>query len=283
MTAEAATSWLRNTPWRQSSVLTSDAARALGLANRERPQDTRVVVVSHDCDLANDDLRVEPDVEVIAGRSIDANGSLMWGKSPRTLHLGFRHNGAEITVELSNGEKQRVAKIELAAFAPDPAFSLDARGLSALRSWLASRYRRAAFPDRFVDRLRTHKLDAKIEAIMKAHGAAVSEVYFDVDDGRLLDRADGSAYQLGIVVACVAGTDPDASVQEAEVIEGKIDKAFRKQLFNENSLQWTDIRLMGCIAMSEDDLSLSRVRILTPWRLEHLSLKAQVDQPGPAT
>lgn len=256
---------------------------ALGLANRVNSQDTRVVVVSHDCDLANDDLKAEPDVEVIAGRAIAANGSFMWGKSPRTLHLGFQRAGTEVAIELLNSEKQRVAKIALAAFAPDPAFSLDARGLSVLRSWLASRYRRAAFPDQFVDRLRAHKLDAKIEAIMKTHGALVSEVYFDVDKGQLLDRADGNPYDLRIVVACVAGATPDVFAGEAEAIEGKIDEAFRKKLFDENSSQWTDISLVGCVAMNEDDLPLSRVRVLLPWRLEYLSLKAQDDQPGPAT
>ncbi len=283
MTAEVATPWRRNTSWRQASVLTPDAAQALGLVNRDRPSDTCVVVVSHDCDLANDDLQIEPDAEVIAGRFVVTDGSLMWGKSPRTLHLGFRRNGNEVAVELSNGEKRRVAKIVLAPYSPDPAFSLDAQGLRTLQSWLASRYRRAAFPDPFVDRLKTHKLDAKIEAIMKTHGAAVSEVYFDVDESQPIDRSDGSAYQLRIVVACVADADPEASAKEAEIIEGKIAEAFTKRLFNESLSQWTDIRLVGCVAMSEDDLPLSRVRILTPWRLEHLSLKARDDQLGPAT
>jgi hypothetical protein len=283
MTAQAATSWLRDTPWRQSSVLTPDAVKALGLVNRDSPQDTCVVVVSHDCDLANDDLKAEPDVEVIAGRAIAANGSFMWGKSPRTLHLGFQRAGTEIAVELLNSEKQRVAKLVLAAFAPDPAFSLDVRGLSVLRSWLASRYRRAAFPDRFVDRLRSHKLDAKIEAIMKTHGIAASEVYFDVDKGQLLDRADGSPFELTIIVALVSNADPNASTTVAEAIEGKLEDAFRKKLFDEKSSLWTDIRLVGCVAMGEDDLPLSRVRVLTPWRLEHLSLKAQDGQSGPAT
>jgi hypothetical protein len=283
MTARVAASWPRNTPWRQSSVLTTEATKALGLVNRASPQDTRVVVISHDCDLANDDLKIEPDVEVIAGRAIAANGSFTWGKSQRTLHLGFQRAGTEVAVELLNSEKQRVAKIALAAFAPDPAFSLDAQGLNVLRSWLASRYRRAAFPDQFVDRLRAHKLDAKIEAIMKTHGAFVSEVYFDIDKGQLLDRADGSPYDLRIVVACVAGAAPDVLAGEADVIEREIDEAFRKKLFNEKPSQWTDIRLVGCIAINEDDLPLSRVRVLLPWRLEHLSLKAQDGQPGPAT
>ncbi len=283
MTAQEAASWPSDTPWRQSSVLTPDAVKVLNLVYCDSPQDTCVVVVSHDCDLANDDLKAEPDVEVIVGRLIDANGSFMWGKSPRTLHLGFQRSGTEVAVELLSREKQRVAKIVLAAFAPDPAFSLNARGLSVLRSWLASRYRRAAFPDRFVDRLKTHKLDAKIEAIMKTHGVAVAEVYFDVDMGQLLDRADGSPYELRIIVACVSSADADVSAEIAKIIEAKLEEAFRKKLFDEKASRWADIQLVGCVAMSEDDLPLSRVRVLTPWRLEHLSLKAEDGQPGPAT
>jgi hypothetical protein len=42
-----------------------------------------------------------------------------------------------------------------------------------------------------------------------------------------------------------------------------------------------DIVLKGCIAISEDDLPVSRARALTHWRLEHMTLKADGNHPGP--
>ena len=42
-----------------------------------------------------------------------------------------------------------------------------------------------------------------------------------------------------------------------------------------------DIRLKTCFAMSEDDLPVSKARVLMQWRLEYLSLRAEADQAGP--
>jgi hypothetical protein len=44
-----------------------EAAHELGLMHSEAPDDTCVVVISHDCDLAND-IDIEPEVELIPGR-----------------------------------------------------------------------------------------------------------------------------------------------------------------------------------------------------------------------
>ena len=65
-----AATWTRDTPWRQGHVLTAEAIQALGLSHPETPDSTCVVVISHDCDLANDALQIEPDVEVIVGRHL---------------------------------------------------------------------------------------------------------------------------------------------------------------------------------------------------------------------
>ena len=41
------------------------------------------------------------------------------------------------------------------------------------------------------------------------------------------------------------------------------------------------IIIKRCIAISEDDLPVSRARVLMHWRLEHMTLRADGDQPGP--
>ena len=85
--------WSRETPWRQGHVLCAKARVALELRHADADA-TCVVVISHDCDLASDDLDAEPHVEVIIGRVVSApNGNFSWGKAPRTLHLPMQRNG----------------------------------------------------------------------------------------------------------------------------------------------------------------------------------------------
>ena len=79
--------WTRETPWRQGHVLPQEAVEALGFAHTNLPEATCVIVISHDCDIANDDLSAEPDVEVIIGcLPTTTNGNFSWEKTPRTLH-----------------------------------------------------------------------------------------------------------------------------------------------------------------------------------------------------
>ena len=40
------------------------------------------------------------------------------------------------------------------------------------------------------------------------------------------------------------------------------------------------VALKGCISISEDDLPVSKARLLTQWRLEYMTLKADDDQVG---
>jgi hypothetical protein len=93
--------WTRDTPWRQGDILTAEATLSLGLSHSESPDSTCVVVISHDCDLANDALQIEPDVEVIVGNRIQrGDGNYFWAKAPRTLHIDALHNGAATVIEI---------------------------------------------------------------------------------------------------------------------------------------------------------------------------------------
>ncbi len=58
--------WSRNTTWRQSSVLAQKDFQAVGLT--DIPDADLAIAISHDCDIANDNLDVEPAVEFIFAR-----------------------------------------------------------------------------------------------------------------------------------------------------------------------------------------------------------------------
>lgn len=276
-----ATIWTRDTPWRQGHVLTAEAIRALGLSHPETPDSTCVVVISHDCDLANDAFQIEPEVEVIVGRHLPkGNGNYFWAKAPRTLHIDALKNDTTAVIELVATAKRLISKQTLAAFAPDAAYSFPGNSLSALRSWLGVRYNRAAFPDLFANLLSELKVDKRLARVIEPVGNLLSAVYFDVDGGKEIDHSDGGPYELKIVLAYPPGDDPEQAAAEVEKLEAAIADLFEERLFDKTTNKWNGIALMQCMSISEDDLTVSRARLLTQWRLEYMTFKADEDQPA---
>jgi hypothetical protein len=275
------TIWTRDTPWRQGHVLTTEAIEALGLSHPETPDSTCVVVISHDCDLANHDLQVEPNVEIIIGRHLpEGNGNYFWAKTPRTLHVDVLRDDAPAIVELVATAKGTVPKEALAAYAPDTAFSFSGKSLSVLRSWLGVRYNRTAFPDPFVNRLSQFKVDKRLAKIIEPVGNLLSAVYFDVDDGKEIDHSDSSPYELKIVLTYPPGDDPEQVALDVEKLEIEIVDLFEKKHLDQATGKWNGIALKACMSISEDDLRVSRARLLTQWRLEYMTLKTDEEQPG---
>lgn len=274
--------WTRETtPWRQGCLLPLSAIQTLGLSHPENPEITCVVVTSHDCDLANDDLDVEPDVEVIIGcHPKQVNGNFFWAKAPRTLHLEVIQDGTPVTIELTATAKRLVLKEKLAAFIPNATYSMSGKSLDVLRSWLAIRYNRAAFPDAFVCRLSQSKIDKRLAKLIEPLGQHLSAVYFDVDGGRELDRSDDSAYELKIALVYPPGDDPEKVADEVEALERSIEKLFAGQHYDLATNTWNGVELKSCMSISEDDLTVSKARSLTQWRLEHMTLKADDEQPS---
>lgn len=267
--------WTRDTPWRQGHVLTAEATQAFALSHPDSPDSTCVVVISHDCDLANDALKIEPDVEVIVGRYLPkGDGNYFWAKAPRTLHIDAQKSDAAVIVELVATAKQLIPKRALATFAPDAACSIPGKSMSALRSWLGVRYNRAAFPDPFVSRLSQLKVDKRLAKIIEPIGNLLSAVYFDVDGGNEIDHSDESPYELKIVLAYPPGEDPEHAADEVEKLGTAIVDLFEDKHLDKTTGEWNGIALKQCISISEDDLPVSKARLLTQWRLEYMTLKS---------
>jgi hypothetical protein len=275
--SEQAPQWTRATSWRQGDVLPPDAVARFGLTNATDPGSTCVVVITHDCDLANENLDAEPYVEVIVGRTVAAaTGNYTWGKAPRTLHYPVQREGAPVNVELVATEKEHLLKNDLAPFEPDPLFNIDGRTIAVLRSWLSARYDRAAFADAFVTRMRETKADIKLAKALEAHGKNVSFTYFDVDEGKCVERAEGDPYKLSVVLVFNPGDDQDAAADAAEMAAEVVETALRGRLPNGG----TSIRLEACFAISEDEIPVSQARVLSHWRLEYMTHRAKDEQLG---
>ncbi len=270
--------WTDDTNWRQGHVLPPDAAAHFGLKNATDPGSTCVVVITHDCDLAIMNLHVEPHVEVIVGRTVDAaTGNYSWGKSPRTLHYPVERDGAPATIELVATAKIVLLKSDMARFEPDPQFNLDGSTLAVLRSWLSARYDRTAFATAFVRRMGETKADDKLAKALERYGKNVSFTYFDLDKGKCVERSEGDPYKLRVVLVFNPGDDPEAAAHAAEKAAEVVETALRGRLPEGG----TSIQLEACFAISEDEITVSEARVLKHWRLEYMTHRAEGEQLGP--
>jgi len=248
----------------------------MNLAHPDAGQETVVMTISHDCDLTCDDLAVEPHAEVIVGRIVaNANGNFSWGKSPRTLHLPMLKGGAVVTVELVATGKRLIEKTALAQFDPHPDFAPTEKALAILRGWLSARYNRGAFPDTFVDRMKATKFDAKLAKLLEPCGDQISHVFFDVEQGALIEKAEGDPYDLSIVLVYTPGEDAEKAEELADALTEQVEA-----LAEERLKDGTAIVLRNCIPISEQELPVAQARVMTQWRLEHMTHKGD-DHPGP--
>lgn len=272
--------WNRDTPWRQGHLLGKDAIEALGLHHAAGPDLTLVIVASHDCDLAQAPAG-EPDVEVVIGRLVsDRDGNCTHAKNARRLHVQFG-GPAAFWAEFEATAKRPIDKRALNDFAPRSEALLSPEDHAIFQIWLASRYRRSAFPDEFERRLtsKEFKLHEKIAKAVKPHGELIAGVFFDVDEGAEVTR-DGpdDTYTLDITILHSATPDFDVAERAAETAAKAIETAFKDKLFDPTK-KWQHIELRSCDPLSESVLTYQQFKQLKRWRLDHISLSAEPQQP----
>lgn len=265
--------WSRETPWRQGHIASQETANKLGLA-----EGGVVVIISHDCDLAALPNK-EPEVELIVGRQVEkADGNYTHAKTARALHLEFKTPEGPAFVELVARNKTRVLKNALADEIPNSEFELDPGNRSILQRWLAARYRRSAFPDEFDRRLNSGAID-RLNKILKPAGQHIRAIFFDVDQGEEVQRnGPDDTYTLSIVLLHTSQPDGDESEAVALKAKEEFESVFEDLFFKKNN-RWTEIELEDCTVMSDEALSYGQSLVLKEWRLEHLSLRDDPEQP----
>ncbi|MBI5142029.1 MAG: hypothetical protein HZA20_07540 [Nitrospirae bacterium] len=271
--------WTRDTPWRQGHLLASESVAALGLIHPTHPGDTVVIVATHHCDLTQLPDR-EPHVEVIVGYRIQKlNGLNTHAKSPRTLHLEFEGN-KPLLAEFVSAEKRSILKESLIDFTPDNDSRLSPSELVTFQLWLASRYRRSAFPNEFERRLSAAKLSDKIAKAVKPHGKMITAVFFDVDEGQeICHEGLDDVYVLDVTLLHTTEPDFYAAEAAANQAQAEIEQAFRARLFNAETGNWQGIELRYVDVISEEAMSYRQSKALKKWRLDHISLGADPQQP----
>jgi hypothetical protein len=272
--------WDRRTPWRQGHVLATETVTALNLVPDTDLANAVVVVVSHDCDLAQH-AGIEPSVEVIVGRRVNAaDGNFTHGKNPRRLHLFAVEAGDTMCVELTATARQSIPKENLVGHAPSATTVIDAANRATLQFWLAARYRRSAFPDDFESYLDKKGIARRLAKILEPLGNHIVAVFFDVDEG--VERAHESAddpFTLSIDLLYSTGIDPTAAEVAATQAAEKIKKVFRDRCFDAKSQRWTAIELVECTPISDEALTYAMSLRLKRWSADYISLRADPAQP----
>ena len=144
-----------------------------------------------------------------------------------------------------------------------------------MRSWLSVRYDRAAFPDAFVDRMKKNRSRQKDRQELERHGELISFVFFELDGGLTLERADGEPYELSIVLVYSPGNDPEEFADAADKVAQEVKEACEGRLSDKKA-----IIFKSCFAISEDDIPLA-VHGHSPNGASSTTLKADDGQPGP--
>ena len=173
---------IANHRWRTGVFLPDDLrAQVVWRPGATTPDaSSRIIVVSHPCDILCHDFDHEPVVEVIIGRSIDAIAEeFTRARNPRKLHLSLN----EGAVELNSRDRGDLSRPALADSRPDTNALSDADSELVL-AWLGRRYQRTAFPDALMERMKLRR--AKIRQLQKKAGPRLRDIYIKVLNNREL-------------------------------------------------------------------------------------------------
>jgi hypothetical protein len=206
----------------------------------------------------------------------DKDGNCTHAKNARKLHVEFV-GGDIFWAEFEAKAKSSIEKLKLNEFYPLSDVHLTSENHAIFQMWLASRYRRSAFPDEFERRLTQEtKLADKIAKAVRPHGELITGVFFDVDEGAEVVRSGpDDTYTLDISI--LYDPDVDATEHAASQAVDAIQTAFKAKLLMSNQ-RWQYIELRFCEAISESVLSYQEFKQLKRWRLEHISLAADPQQ-----
>lgn len=279
------TLWKRDTPWRQGMCLSEESAQ---LFFGDLSSGSAVVIISHDCDLAQSP-DVEPFVEVIIGRRVpQADGNYTNIKNLRRLHLPCTAGSQPVTVELIATGKELISKqandeasLGLADHQPDPDVRLKPEELRILQMWLAARYRRAAFPDEFDRRLKSEtKLAERLGRLCKDTGSDIAALFFEVDSYKQISHSGSDdPYDLRIFVLYSTHLDPRAAESVAKSVASQIEVLFAEQCQDKTTKVWKWIELAGVEVLSDEVLTYAMSQRLMKWQADHISLRAKPEQP----
>lgn len=252
---------IKEAGWRQGSIL--PATLVTSLVNEgalpEGTETHRWIVLSHSCDVTNSSFDREPHVELIPLAPIDTqDGGLRWMKNPRRFHV--QPDGHTDCFEVDIHKRVVLPRIVLLNQAPDESVVLGGECISEIAHWVARRYIRTAFPDRF--NTLCQPVFEKLRRRLKAKGELLTGLYVKLSDSG--QTTEGKDYRLTVIgsVRTQIHEDPDQR-DEAYALFDEIVAALDGQpgllveysdLLSEATLSVDDLRTLRRLDL--DDLSV---------------------------
>jgi hypothetical protein len=275
--------WQRDTLWRQGELLSNEDAISLGVVNSTSAERIILVAVSHNCDIVNDRLQVEPEVEFIVGTEIDAlDGSYTRAKNARILHVEFNTPDGKKAVAFDIRRKVLIRKYDLVNYFPlQGCIASSPKYLQSLRWWLAGRYLRSSFPDFFDKSLTEKKVDEKIDKLLTPFNASVYGFFFLVE--KVTDESSGNEelYELRALIVYDSENTEDEEIEKLEMAASNMAAVFEKAFLEKSSKKWKAIELVSCDVVSDNAFSYSDLYKYQQWRLEYRSLEPEPPQSVP--
>lgn len=254
---------IRTNGWRQGNFLNESCTpNILTQCNQDCHADSRLILLSHDCDIVHNG-NSEPNVEVCIAEPLLAgpNGNYTHGKNPRILHLDIDHPDTPAHFEIHASKRFWIDRKALIDFTPDENLILKDSELDILVNWVAAKFNRAAFPDSFNKRLETSRKD--IHKIAKKSGRHLSGVYFALST--LEELNDGEQYSLMMLGLM----EPDKYSDQD--LRNRCSEAITKISTKINSC--IGIEVEDYQVRSEDEISLHEISQFARFPFDYLSFR----------
>ncbi|MGI6414033.1 MAG: hypothetical protein ACOX1P_00045 [Thermoguttaceae bacterium] len=237
-----------------------DALLREGLLPWASAPDDVFIVLSHDCDVTNASLGIEPFVELLRLKTVARrDGNLDWGKNPRRYQFTDSRRSPPVVLEASVHDRASVPRDRLIGHKPDAASTVDDETRLRLARWIAARYVRAAFADSLNRRIEP-AVD-QLRAVFKSEGQRLTGIYLVVVDDELPDEED---YRVVLVATMLDEHYNDLEKRtSAQTLLDRVEAIF-------GTCSGVDVITE---LRSEAELSLHDMRTLKRWDFDDLSLR----------
>lgn len=249
--------------WRQGSVLLPDSLNAdctfepqLSAAEEEAV----FIVLSQDCDVVQREFDKEPYIELIRAVPLAgaADGNYLHGKNPRLIDIpiGERH------YRCCCHDRTRILRAALASCAPSEIHTLDGVAIGLLREWVAKRYVRPAFPDKFNSRTKTGAQGKAIRRLLEKHGHLFRDLYLFCDPlDRELDQGETYRVALWPTMATADHENPLLKEQANKACI-ELEAAMSGCL---------GVEVTACELRNESQITLDDLRYFNAWDFDYLT------------
>ncbi|WP_029050573.1 hypothetical protein [Cupriavidus sp. amp6] len=277
---------LNDLRWQQGAIAGAAAIPLVVAALREQRREALAdqlsrgeacaVTISQTCDIVCHSDAAEPYVEfAVAGiRAGAPNAQDTFLKSFRRFAVPLADGSHHLTFQ--PWDRCLVERALLVDGTPDNTLTIDRRACQDLVDWLTTRYKRAALPDEFNERLKLAGAEERLRKVLTS-APLITEIFLLLKprNEELTDPSD--TYQCDVVLLCRRDTFLDSNARatlEPTVLE------FEKILGTVSGIAVEDVNLRG-----EHEFSRHDVREYDRWQFDDVSFAADyraAKKPGSA-